>query len=289
MTQTVLILGASGRFGHNMAEAFTAAGWIVRRFDRGTDDLTIAAKGADIIVAGWNPKYNEWSAQVPQLHAQIRKAALDNDATVILPGNVYVNGAAAPVPWNENTPHLAGNPLGQIRKDMEQAYRREGVKTILLRAGDYIDTRASGNWFDQIIAKPLGKGRLSYPGDLSAPHAWAFLPDVARAAVMLAEKRHMLAQFEDIPFPGYTLSAQDMANVLTQTTGKTVSLRKMAWFPLRLAAPFMPIVKHLFEMRYLWSLPQSLDGSKFRRLLPGFVETPLDQALKAATAPILDN
>jgi nucleoside-diphosphate-sugar epimerase len=286
MTDTVLILGASGRFGHNAATAFEQAGWTVRRFDRKTDDLSTAAKGADVIVAGWNPKYHHWAAQVPALHARIRKAALDNDATVILPGNVYVFGAQTPAPWGPDTPHLASNPLGLIRRRMEDAYRDEGVKTILLRAGDFLDDRASGNWFDMVIAKSVAKGKLSYPGDPEAAHAWAFLPDVARAAVMLAQRRDTLQRFEDIPFPGYTLSGQQIAQSLAEI-GRPVTLRRMSWLPFHLLRPVMPVAKHLFEMRYLWSTPHTLDGAKFARLLPEFKPTPVTRALEAATAPLM--
>jgi nucleoside-diphosphate-sugar epimerase len=286
MPNTVLILGATGRFGRNTADAFAQAGWSVRRFDRKTDDLANAANGADVIVAGWNPQYHHWATQVPGLHAQIRKAALDNDATVILPGNVYVFGPQAPSPWSENTPHLAENPLALIRRDMEESYRREGVKTILLRAGDYLDTKASGNWFDQIIAKPLKKGRISFPGAPDAPHAWAYLPDLARAVVLLAEKRQALARFEDIPFPGYTLSGNQMAKAIAESIGRPVRLRKMSWLPLHLARPFMPMAKHLFEMRYLWSLPHALSGEKFEQQLPDFKATPIQEALDVATRPL---
>jgi nucleoside-diphosphate-sugar epimerase len=283
MPNTVLILGATGRFGRNAADAFANAGWTVRKFDRTTDTLETAAKGVDVIVAAWNPQYHHWAAQVPDLHAQIRKVALDNDATVILPGNVYVFGDKAAAPWSEATRHMAENPLGRIRRNMEEAYRREGVKTILLRAGDFLDTCSSGNWFDQIIAKPLKKGRINYPGASNAPHSWAYLPDIARAAVLLAERRESLDRFEDVPFPGYTLSGDQMATALQDATGRPVAVRKMSWLPLWLARPFMPIAKHLFEMRYLWSLPHSLDAKKFNKLLPTFQATPVSDALVAAT------
>lgn len=287
MTNTVLILGASGRFGRNAAAAFTQAGWTVRGFDRKTDDLAVAAKGVDVIVAAWNPKYHHWAAQVPHLHARIRKVALDNDATVILPGNVYVYGQQTTAPWSEHTPHQATNPLGQIRRDMEEAYRAEGVKTILLRAGDFLDSEASGNWFDMVIAKALSKGKFSYPGDPDASHAWAFLPDVARAAVMLAEKREALQRFEDIPFPGYTLSGNQLAQAISKAIHKPIKVNKMSWWPFHLLRPVMPMAKHLFEMRYLWSKPHSLDGEKFKRLLPDFQPTPLDKAMATAASPML--
>lgn len=54
MTGTVLVLGASGSFGSHAAREFAAAGWQVRRYQRGTD-MVAAAQGADVIVNGLNP------------------------------------------------------------------------------------------------------------------------------------------------------------------------------------------------------------------------------------------
>lgn len=284
MTKSVLILGGSGRFGRNATRAFSASGWDVHQFDRNQDTLITAAQGRDVIVAGWNPAYPNWARQVPKLHAEIIRAAKTSGATVIVPGNVYVFGPDAGMPWDEHTTHRATNPLGRLRIDMERAYRESGVQVILLRAGDFLDTDASGNWFDQIITKPLAKGRLTYPGRLDAPHAWAYLPDLARAAVALAEKRHDLAQYEDVPFPGYTLSGAEMAQAISRATGQTVRAKTMNWLPLRLAAPFWAMGRCLLEMRYLWNLPHALDGTRFNTLLPDFQPTPRDEALRMATA-----
>lgn len=284
MEKTVLILGASGRFGRNSAQAFAKAGWTVRTFDRSRDNLDRASAGVQVIVAGWNPPYHLWAEQVPTLHAQVRRVALQNDATVILPGNVYVYGPQAARHWDAQTPRLAKNPLGRIRIEMERAYRRDGVRTILLRAGDYLDTEASGNWFDKILAPGLKKGVFTYPGRPDVMHAWAFLPDVARAAVALAEKRDALDRFADIPFEGYSLTGDQMVEALGKALQREVRLKPMAWWPLRLVQPVMPMVKGLFEMRYLWNTPHQLEPALFDQLLPGFEQTPLLSALQQATA-----
>lgn len=278
MPGTALILGGSGRFGRHATGAFQAAGWTTRQFNRKTDDLDRAAQGVDVIVAAWNPSYEHWADTVPTLHARIRKAALANDATVILPGNVYVFGPDTPAPWGADTPHRAENPLGRIRRDMETAYRRDSVRTILLRAGDFIDTTASGNWLDRMMLPTVPKGALTYPGRTDIPHAWAYLPDLTRAAVALAEKRATLTRFEDVPFPGYTLTGDEMAAILTRIRGREIRVKPMKWWPLRLAQPVMPLVKHLFEMRYLWDTPHSLEGGKFATLLPDFTATPPETA-----------
>ncbi|MDD9920888.1 MAG: epimerase [Boseongicola sp.] len=282
MSGRVLILGASGRFGRNAAEAFWNHGWTVKIFDRERDDLNELAKDADVIVNAWNPPYPDWAAQVPRLTAQVIEAAKVNDATVIIPGNVYVYGHDNGVVWSNETPHLATNPLGRIRIEMEAAYRDAGVKTIILRAGDYIDSEASGNWFDKVITKKVQKGTFSAPGPMNVPHAWSWLPDVARAAVQLADRRHEIGHFEEVLFPGYTLSLAELKDLVERATGQKQKTSRVPWWAFRLASPFWPMGKHLIEMSYLWRIPHQLDGEKFAQLLPKF--RPTDPLTAIATA-----
>ncbi|MCR9127484.1 MAG: epimerase [Rhodobacteraceae bacterium] len=282
MTRTVLILGASGRFGHNAARAFEAAGWTLRRFDRTRDSLQQAAQGVDVIVNAWNPAYPKWARQVPDLQRAVQAAARATDALVIVPGNVYVFGAATPAPWSALSAHAATNPLGRIRIEMERGYRQSGVRTLILRSGDFLDTRASGNWFDSIIAKSLPKGVFTYPGRPDVPHAWAYLPDLARATVALAGIGRDLPTFCDVPFEGYTMSGDQMAAELARVTGRPLRLKRMSWLPLRLAAPVWPMGRSLIEMSYLWNTPHSLSPDRFAALLPGFRPTPPNEALAQA-------
>ncbi len=282
---TVLILGANGRFGRHAAEAFWNAGWRVHLFDRGRDDLALASTGVDVIVNAWNPPYTDWAAQLPELTADVISAAKANGTTVLLPGNVYVFGAGTSQKMDSHSPHEATNPLGLLRRQMEEAYKTSGVQTIILRAGDFLDTETSGNWFDKVMAPSLRKGVLTYPGAQDAPHAWAYLPDLARAAVALCNRRADLPSFSDVPFPGYTLTGKDLARLCSSAMNSEVRAGKMSWLPLQLARPFWPLAKHILEMRYLWDMPHHLDGTEFETLLPNFTATSPEAALQKAIAP----
>ena len=218
------------------------------------------------------------------MHARVIEAVSGSGATVIVPGNVYVFGARTPAPWSENSPHSATNPLGRLRIEMEAAYARAGIRTILLRGGDFIDTRASGNWFDLIMTKRLSRGVFTYPGDPDIPHAWAYLPDMARAAVGLAALRDSLPEHADIPFPGYTLTGREIAGTLEQVTGAQLRVARFNWWPLALMSPFVPMMRGLREMRYLWTTPHSLDGARLAALLPEFRATPVREAMATAIA-----
>ena len=92
MTQTVLILGGSGKIGTHCAAAFQAAGWDVRQFDRSTDNMVQSAQGVDVIVNGLNPaNYHNWDETIPAITRDVIAAARSCGATVIVPGNVYVS------------------------------------------------------------------------------------------------------------------------------------------------------------------------------------------------------
>jgi nucleoside-diphosphate-sugar epimerase len=286
MQKTSLILGANGRFGRAAAEAFWNAGWRVRIFDRATDRLPDAARGADVIVNGWNPPYPRWAAELPALTEQVIGAARASGATLIQPANVYVYGPGAPAVLTGDTPHAATNPLGRLRIEMEDRLRASGLPVILLRAGDFIDTEASGNWLDRILLGKLAKGRLVHPGDPEIDHTWAFLPDLARAAVALAE-RSAPDGLEEVLFPGHTLSGREILAHARAATGQDLRLVPMAWWPLRLARPFWPMADGLIEMRYLWSMPHRLDGDRFARQVPGFEDpTPAEEAIAAAVRAV---
>ncbi len=282
MTQTALVLGQTGRFGRNATRAFKLAGWEVRGFDRASDRLAAAAKGADVIVYGWNPSYDKWHIEVAGQLERVICAAHASNATVLFPGNVYVYGSDSTPTLSVDTAHAATNSLGVIRCKMENALRASGVKTIILRAGDFLDTEASGNWFDRIIAKNLAKGILNYPGNTHIPHAWTFLPDFARAFVALADIRHELPDFTSLNYEGYTLSGLELAAHLN------ARITRMHWLPVQLLRPFWPMARHLLEMRYLWDMPHQLDGSEFKEVMPGFQPTPVLEALRTAVSFQID-
>ncbi|MFK7999329.1 MAG: NAD-dependent epimerase/dehydratase family protein [Polyangiales bacterium] len=279
--QTVLVLGASGMSGGHVAEAFEAAGWEVRRFDRHTQDMRRAAAGAEVIFNGLNPpNYEGWATAIPAITRQVLAAAESSGATVIVPGNVYVYARSGGA-WSEESAHEPETTKGAIRAEMEEAYRsaaERGVQTLVLRAGDFFGDSVSGNWLDLVLLKGLASGSFTYPGRMDAEHSWAYVPDFARAAVALAERRETLGYFEDIPFEGLTLTGEALRALVENTTGP-LKLKSVPWFAMRLAYPFWRLGRELLEMRYLWDAAHSLDGSKLRRLLPGFEMTPAEDAL----------
>lgn len=282
MTQTVLILGASGRIGRHSAKAFKAAGWHVRRFDRKRDDMTAAAEGADVIVNGLNPpNYHDWDTLIPAITEQVIAAAASSGAAVLLPGNVYHFGDRPGI-WSERTPPRPASRKGTIRLAMERRYAESGVKTIVLRAGNFIDPNRQGCIMSEVYLRAIERGRITLPGPADTRQAMCYLPDWARAAVALAERREELAGFEDVPFPGHTLSAADIRSGLERLLKKELTYARFPWWLFSLTAPVWELARELKEMRYLWSTDHALCDRRFRELLPDFKGADLDTVLCAA-------
>lgn len=282
MTKTVLILGPSGKIGTHAARAFEAAGWTIRTFNRKTDDMVQSAMGCDVIVNGLNPpNYHNWEEIIPAITKQVIAAARASGATVIMPGNVYVYGNH-PGEWSETTPHRPSSRKGRIRVEMEREYAQSGVQVINLRAGDFIDPDHNGDLLSVVNFKSLKKGKVTALGPRDAKHAYVWLPDWARAAQMLADRRETLAQFEDVSIPGYGVSIEEITAQTEAILGRKLKITTFPWAIMRLASPVWELARELVEMRYLWTVPHTLSGEKFARLLPEFTPTPLSEALAGA-------
>jgi nucleoside-diphosphate-sugar epimerase len=52
----------------------------------------------------------------------------------------------------------------------------------------------------------------------------------------------------------------------------------------RAAAPFVPLMRELWEMRYLWQMPMQLDNTKLLSILGDEPHTPAEEAVRVSLA-----
>ena len=296
MTKNVLILGANGRFGRATHAAFTNAGWNVTALVRpgkarrpntieadasDASALSKAAQGFDVIVNALNPPYHKWEKLLPILTASVIAAARSSGATVLIPGNVYNYSTNPPKILSADTPQTATKGKGALRVEMERSFRdAPNIRTIILRGGDFIEAEKTGNWFDSQITNKVDKGVITYPGATDQTHAWAYLPDMARAAVELCEIHETLPKFADIPFAGFALTGDELINAVETATDKTLKVKTVPWGIMSAIGLFSPLIREVVAMRYLWNKPHRLDGTALKSLLPDFKPTALDVAMR---------
>jgi nucleoside-diphosphate-sugar epimerase len=307
--RTALVIGATGGIGGEAARALIAHGWRVRGLNRKPDearrraawvgpvewvagdamnqaDVVAAAAGADLIFHGANPPgYKNWRGlAIPMLQNTIA-AARQSKARIMLPGNVYNFGPDAGAVVNESSPQHPLTRKGKVRVEMEEMLSdasREGVRSIVVRAGDFFGAHQPASWFKDVMVKPGGPLRsVVYPGDFQAGHAWAYLPDLAEAMAKLADIEASLPPFENVHFGGHWLAhGVEIAQGIRDVAGNPdLPIRKFPWIVMFLGAPFMTFMREALEMRYLWQKPLRLDNTKLVSLIGPEPHTPLKAAL----------
>jgi nucleoside-diphosphate-sugar epimerase len=247
-----------------------------------TDALVKAAWGAQVVVHALNPAYTNaaWKSEVLRMTDASIALARRMEATIMVPGNIYNFGAQMPAVLREDTPQRAATVKGHLRIAMEQQLKRSGVQSVVIRAGDFFGS-GTGTWFDQAVVKELRKGIVTYPGQRDMASAWAYLPDLARTFVAVAEKRAQLSSFEVFHFRGHSLHGGDWLHTL-QTLVGPLRYRGMPWPLIRIGALFNPTWASLLEMRYLWRTPHALANDKLVTLLGAEPHTSLEVAAQTA-------
>jgi nucleoside-diphosphate-sugar epimerase len=311
MKSSALIIGVTGGVGRETARALSARGWTIRALHRNPEqaarrlagpggiewlkgdamnqeDVVRAATGVSLVVHGANPpRYKNWKGlALPMLESSIA-AARSARARLVFPGTVYNFGADAFPLIRESSPQHPTTRKGAIRVAMERRLEqasRDGVRVLVVRAGDFFGPTATGNsWFSAGLVKPGTPLRsVTYPGRRDVGHAWAYLPDLGETIARLVEREAELGPFEVFQFAGHWFdSGVEMADATRRVAGvPDAPIRRFPWFAIYALAPFVETFREMLEMRYLWTTPVQLDNQKLVAFLGQEPHTPIETALR---------
>ncbi|WHO74824.1 NAD(P)H-binding protein [Rhizobium sp. BT03] len=309
MKMTALVLGATGGVGGAVARKLLARGWRIRALNRdaamvsrrepafewvqgdamNAGDVLRAAEGVSLIVHAVNPPgYRDWDKLVLPMLDNTIAAARTVGARIVLPGNVYNFGPdALPAPTEESPQHTL-TTKGAIRVEMEkrlEAASQAGAGVIIVRAGDFFGPGTTGNsWFSSGFVTP-GKpvGTIRNPGRRGVGHQWAYLPDMAETMARLIERVDRLPPFAVYHLEGFwDGDGMQMAEAIKRVAGGKAKIGRFPWWIVPLAAPFVPIMREIKEMRYLWKVPLRMRNTRLTAELGQEPQTPIDEAVRAS-------
>ena len=308
-SRTALVLGASGGIGGEVARRLQRLGWTVRALHRNPDglsaddkaapfvwlkgdamveaDVVKAAEGASVIVHAVNPPgYRKWKElALPMLDNTIAAARAER-ALIVFPGNVYNFGPDAFPEIDETAPQHPVTVKGRVRVEMERRLRAaadDGTPVLIVRAGDFFGPKSGNGWFSGGMVKP---GRpvagITYPGKRGVGHQWAYLPDVAETMVRLIERADSLEPFAVFHMEGqWDADGTEMIAAIRSAAGNPrLKVRPLPWLAMRLLSPFVPTVRELAEMRYLWRTRIHMDNARLVSVLGEEPHTPLVEAVR---------
>ena len=302
-----LVLGATGGIGGEVARRLVARGWHVRALQRNPDalanrnaafewvrgdamvreDVVGAAQGAELIIHAVNPPgYKNWAGLVLPMIDNTIAAARASGARIVLPGTVYNFGPETFPVLRETTAQAPLTRKGKIRVELErrmQAASADGVRSLIVRAGDFFGPQTGNTWFAGALVKP-GKPvhTVTHPGAAGVGHQWAYLPDVAETMLRLIGLGDRLPDFAVYHMRGHwDADGTQMAASIGRAVGRPVKTRAFPWWALPVLSPFSEMLREMREMRYLWQHPVRMDNAKLVQALGAEPHTPWDEAVGA--------
>ena len=297
-SKTILVLGAAGGVGKSVASAFVHRGWRVLGLVRAgresalpqgvvpiTADLFDAAAVAraagpvDVVFNGLNAPYPVWEKQLLPLFTAAANVAEGLGARHIYPGSVYNFGAGMPRDLTVDTPFAPTAMKGRLRVDIEAMLRERAeagrLRTVVVRAGDFIGDGAKNSWMSALVAKDMRKGRITVPGGFDVVHAWAYLPDLAETIARVAETEAILPDYAVVHFENHNVTARQIAAAVSAVSGRKTALRRMPKFLFSVLGLFDPFMKATVEMLYLWDVPHALRDDRLKSIIGDVPRTPL--------------
>lgn len=304
----VTVLGSNGHIGNAAMIAFRDAGWSVTGLGRtnrkpvsGTtfvagdaDDVEVvreAIRDADVVVYALHLRYDQWGNGRSERQLQVVIDALGQSGkTLLFPGTIY-NYRAGDRTVSPGIRQSAEAPRGEIRIRLETMLREasaaEKFQTIILRAGDFFGPGNRGEWFEAAMMMDVAKGKLYHMSDLKLRHSWAYLPDLSRAFVALAEKRGELGRFENFHFAGHWVSHGQMMGAIQSALPGKVAVSPLQWWMIRAVGLFNPVMRDIYRMRYLWLNEMELVDPRLDGILGADFGTPFEEAVAATVEELM--
>lgn len=298
----VTVLGSNGHIGNAAMIAFRDAGWSVTGLGRtnrkpvsGTtfvagdaDEVEVvraAIADADVVVHALHLRYDQWGNGRSEKQLQVVIDALGNSGkTLLFPGTIY-NYRAGDRTISPATRQSAEAPRGEIRIRLETLLREASsagkFQTIILRGGDFFGPGNRGEWFEAAMLMDVAKGKIYHMGGLTTRHSWAYLPDLAAAFAVLAEKRATLGKFESFHFAGHWVSHGQVMGAVQTALPSRVAVSPLQWWMIRAVGLFNPVMRDIYRMRYLWANEMELVDPRLDALLGPDFGTPFEEAVAA--------
>ena len=300
MSELHVVVGCNGPVGTELARQLRRAGHAVRGSCRGgratlaegaeivagdisnLDDARRICDGALVVYSCVGVDYTRWPELWPPIIDGLLAGSEAAGARLVFADNLYSYGPVR-VPMTED---LAPTTFGikpalraQLSKRLLEAHESGRVGVVLGRASDFYGPGVTNAILGERVFPAALRGRSAQLlGDIDQPHSFSYVPDFARALVTLGAEERALGQIWNVP-NAPALSVRQVVEQIYALAKTEPRLSPMPGWMLTLLALFVPIMRELKEMSFLWDRPYVVDHSKFENAFWGDF-TPLDEGLK---------
>ena len=217
----------------------------------------------------------------------VARAAAAAGARLVFADNLYMYGPGSS-PMTEASPQLASDDKGRLRialaGDLLERHRRGELEVVIGRSADYFGSGGENTGLGKrVFGAALAGKSASWAGRLDVPHSSSYLPDLARAMVVLGDRDEAAGRAWHLPVMD-PLTGREFLDRLYAVLGAPARIRVDGPLTVRLAGIFIPTVREFGGVLYQWSAPFVSDWSAFETAFGPFRRTQLDVALEATLA-----
>lgn len=235
-------------------------------------DVLRAMTGAEqaVITIGVEYDGDIWKDVWPKAMASFLAGAEATGARIVHIDNMYMYGPQGSAPIHEDVPLTSYGKKPAARSEATRMWMkaaREGrVKWAALRPPDFygpgVDRAHIGETGLGLIAQGKTALLIMQPDQ---PHAFAYVPDIGRAAVSLLDAPDdAFNQAWHVPCAP-TRTPRQLLQMGADALGLKLKLMPMSTLMLRAIGLFSPFLRECVEMRFTWNRPYHVDATKFAR------------------------
>ena len=236
------------------------------------DQVRQALSGAGTVYLCLNAHYVDWYALYPPRLGAAMAAAAAEGAKLVYHDSIYNYGPVAG-PLTEDLPNSDKTRKGKLRGEMAgkllAAAGSGQLRAVIGRSADMYGPGALNSSFNSTLGQrhfyPALDGRpVSILGDVDAPHTYAYVDDVARGLITLAQREEALGQVWHIP-AAPTLSHRQLMTIVFEEAGQEPKIRgsRISTFFVKVIGRFQADVGEVAEISYQFEKPLIVDHGKF--------------------------
>ena len=301
----VTVLGAAGGTGGAVVRELASRGHDVTAASRRGDaagaesakavtadlddpeQVAAACAGSDVVVMAANTPYSTWPTQLAPMVDRALDAAASAGARFVMVDNLYAYGAPTE-PITEATPQATATRKGRLRRALGErllaAHRKGRARVSIGRFSDAYGPGATNTLVYMLGIKPALAGKRPRAFiDADQPHAFGYLPDVARGLATLVERPEADGRAWILP-AAPAITQRELLGLVCREAGLGPRIGLVSRPMLALGGLFDAQLREARELTDQWDRPYRTDASQFEAAFGRLATTPHDRAVAETVA-----
>lgn len=291
---TIAIFGAGGAVGSALARALDDAGVTYREVGRTKavradfftgEGVREAAQGVDTIFYVAGAPYTEFFKHPIMVRNALDAAQAAGVKRFVHIASVYSYGRPRSTPVPETQPHEPCTRKGRFRLEQEQAVlsrHSDAMRTVIVHMPDFYGPYADMSYANVFIREALSGKTASWLGPLDAPREFIYTGDMAQPLLKLAADDGAYGRCWNLG--GRTVPAREFVTGVFAALGTRPKFRTIPKFMLQAMGLFVPLMREVAEMYYLFDSGFVLDDSALRSRIGAWEKTPITAGIEKTIA-----